>query len=361
MDATSFLPRETRSVYGSFTVYLAGIAGTRTMRAMNETSSNADSQRTYQDVLRAQLVENAEALAADDVGTLNLKMASTAIAELNGAFHIFRPYIDRQKVTIFGSARVKPDGALYTSARTLASGFAKDGWMVVTGAGPGIMRAGSEGAGSENSLGVTIQLPFEASEGAALIDAERVAAMKYFFTRKLMLCKESQAFVSLPGGFGTQDETFELLTLIQTGKSVPVPVVLLDAPGGTYWADWVRWVSVHLVGDGFIDDADCSLFYRTDDVSEAKRHVDQFYRVYDSCRWTGSRMVMRLKKDPTQQQLDALNAAFGAICDGEIERCGPSRGEVAEQEKLEMHRISLRLDRRYNGRLRELIDIVNTW
>jgi uncharacterized protein (TIGR00730 family) len=328
---------------------------------MKETDKDADSQRTYQDVLRAQLIENAEVLAADDVGTLNLKMASTAISELNGAFRIFRPYVGRQKVTIFGSARVKPGGALYTSALTLAGAFAKDGWMVVTGAGPGIMRAGSEGAGSDNSLGVTIQLPFETSEGAALIDAERVAAMKYFFTRKLMLCKESQAFVSLPGGFGTQDETFELLTLVQTGKSVPIPIVLLDAPGGTYWADWVRWVTKHLVDDGFIDDADCALFFRTDDVRTAKEHIDQFYRVYDSCRWAGSRMVMRLKKEPTQAQLDDLNTEFGAICDGRIESCDPSRGEVAEQEKLDLHRIAIRLDRKYNGRLRELIDTVNTW
>lgn len=315
---------------------------------------------TYQEVLRTQLVENAERLAAADVGTLNLKMASTAVAELHGAFQIFGPYKSRKKVTIFGSARVKPEDALYESAKSLAEGFAERGWMVVTGAGPGIMKAGTEGAGNENALGVTIQLPFESSEGAALIDAERVAAMKYFFTRKLMLCKESHAFVSLPGGYGTQDETFELLTLVQTGKSVPVPLVLLDAPGRRYWAEWVRWVEEHLAEEGLIDKADMHLFHRTDSAQEALQYVEQFYKVYDSSRWSGDRLILRLKTRITDEHLTSLNRDFAHICtEGAIERCEPTRGERMEGEKLDMHRLALRFNPKMNGDLYSLIHAIN--
>jgi hypothetical protein len=319
-------------------------------------------QHSYTDVLRAQLVENAELLASDDVGNLNLKMAGTAVSELHGAFRMFGPHRQRRKVTVFGSARVKPGGALYEAARILAEDLARDGWMVVTGAGPGIMRAATEGAGNENALGVTIQLPFEASEGAALIDADRVAQMKYFFTRKLMLCKESHAFVSLPGGYGTQDETFELLTLVQTGKSVPVPLVLLDAPGGTYWADWQEWVQKHLCDEEFIDAPDMSLFFRTDDAEVARAYIEQFYRVYDSCRWVGDTLIMRLTKQPTAEQLDALNVEFAdALARGTIECAEPTRGEILNGEKLDMTRISLHMDRKKNGRLQELIHAVNLW
>jgi uncharacterized protein (TIGR00730 family) len=319
-------------------------------------------QHSYTDVLRTQLVENAELLAADEVGNLNLKMAGTAVSELHGAFRMFGPYRQRRKVTVFGSARVKPGGALYEAARALAEDLARDGWMVVTGAGPGIMRAATEGAGNENAIGVTIQLPFETSEGAALIDAERVAQMKYFFTRKLMLCKESHAFVSLPGGYGTQDETFEMLTLVQTGKSVPVPLVLLDAPGGTYWADWQDWVQKHLCDEEFIDAPDMSFFFRTDDAEEARAYIEQFYRVYDSCRWAGDRLIMRLKKRPTDEQLKALNEEFADSCvRGSIEHAEPIRGELLEEEKLDLVRIALYMDRKKNGRLQELIGAVNRW
>lgn len=323
---------------------------------------NENTQPSYQDVLRARLVENAERLSTDAVGTLNLKMAATALAELHGAFRTFGPHRHRRKVTIFGSARVKPGGALYETARGLASELAADGWMVVTGAGPGIMRAGTEGAGAENALGVTIQLPFESSEAAALIDEDRVAAMKYFFTRKLMLCKESQAFVSLPGGYGTQDETFELLTLMQTGKSVPTPLVLLDAPGGRYWADWVEWVERHLVEGEFVDAPDTSLFYRTDNPADAKRYIDHFYRVYDSCRWSGDTLILRLHKAPTDEQLKEINVAYGHLCtSGHIERCEPTRGERLEGEKLDKARISMQLDRKLNGELHRLIQELNNW
>lgn len=317
-------------------------------------------QHSYQDVLRAQLVENAEQLASADVGTLNLKIATTAVSELHGAFRMFGPYRSRRKVTIFGSARVKSEDVLYESARSLAESLAERGWMTVTGAGPGIMKAGTEGAGNENAIGVTIQLPFESSEGAALIDAERVAAMKYFFTRKLMLCKESHAFVSLPGGYGTQDETFELLTLVQTGKSSPVPLVLLDAPGKRYWADWVEWVDKHLVEDGFIDEADVSLFYRTDDVADAIAYIENFYRVYDSSRWSGDRLIVRLKKALTEADLAGLNERFSHILtSGAIEACEPTRGERLEAEKLDMPRVSLRLNRKLNGDLYQFIEALN--
>lgn len=315
---------------------------------------------SYDDVLREQLLEAAENMAGSDIGTLNLKIAGTAFRELHKAFQVFGPHKGKKKVTIFGSARVGEDSVLYSTARSLAGEMAVRGWMTVTGAGPGIMRAGMEGAGWGNSLGVTIQLPFEDSEGAALTEAGNVSSMKYFFTRKLMLCKESHAFVCMPGGFGTQDETFEQLTLMQTGKAGIAPLVLLDADGMSYWSDWMAWCGKHLVDGGFIDKDDLSFLHLAESWEDAADHITRFYSVYDSMRWAGDRLIIRTSSRVSDERLEELNEKFGHLCTrGGIERSVVSRGEERDRELLDYERIALRFDKKNNGGLRKMIDVIN--
>ncbi len=202
--------------------------------------------------LAESLVSEAIGLIGDHPDTLDLKIATAALTEMRAAYRMFAPYKRERKVSIFGSARTKPDDPLYAQARDLAALLAERGWMTVTGAGPGIMQAGMEGAGRERSIGVSIRLPFETGANDIIAGDDKHVSMKYFFTRKLMLIKESQAFVCLPGGFGTLDETFELLTLVQTGKSLPVPIVLLDAPGDPYWEQVEQFVRDQLIARGLV-------------------------------------------------------------------------------------------------------------
>lgn len=315
---------------------------------------------SYDEVLRDQLVEAAENMSGSDIGTLNLKIAGTAVRELHKAFQVFGPHRNRKKVTIFGSARVQEGSPLYDTARSLSSEMAQRGWMTVTGAGPGIMRAGMEGAGYGNSLGVTIQLPFEDSEGSIFAGSENVSSMKYFFTRKLMLCKESHAFVCMPGGFGTQDETFEQLTLMQTGKASIAPLVLLDAPDMNYWRDWVEWCQKHLVAEKFVDAADLSFLYLAKNWEDAAEHITNFYSVYDSMRWAGDRLIIRTKRRVSDSILDEINRDFSHVCvRGAIERAVATRGEERDGELLDMDRLALRFNKRNNGDLRRLIDYIN--
>src|SRR3954452_817112 len=205
-----------------------------------------------------EILVSAVRLAGDDADRLDLKITNAALKEMRSAFKVFAPYRDVPKVTIFGSARTLPEDPLYHQTRELARVLAERGWMVVTGAGPGIMAAGVEGAGLDHALGVNIRLPFE-QEQSDLIAGDKLVSMKYFFTRKLMLMKESAGFVVLPGGFGTLDEMFELLTLLQTGKAAPAPIVLLDVPGGTYWQAWAQFIREELAKRGLVDENDLGL------------------------------------------------------------------------------------------------------
>ena len=200
--------------------------------------------------LSEELVSEALGLIADQPDTLDLKIATAALAEIRDAYAMFEPYKQRRKVSIFGSARTSDDDPLYELTVGLARTLAEHGWMAVTGAGPGIMQAGMEGAGREMSIGVSIRLPFETGANSIIAGDEKHVSMKYFFTRKLMLIKESQAFVCMPGGFGTLDEMFELLTLTQTGKGIPVPIVLLDAPGDPFWEGVDTFVREQLIARG---------------------------------------------------------------------------------------------------------------
>jgi uncharacterized protein (TIGR00730 family) len=273
---------------------------------------------------------------------------------------MFRPYRAYRKVAVFGSARTRHDDPLYLQARLVAQRLAEHDWMVITGAGPGIMQAAMEGAGRENSFGVTIRLPWEGGANRVIAGDSKLVSMKYFFTRKLMLIKESHAFICLPGGNGTMDETFELLTLTQTGKGAPVPIVFLDVPGSDYWTSWRQTMSDQLADRGYIDRHDLDLFTVTDSVDVAVAEINRFYANYHSIRWVGDRMVIRHRVPIGDADLEALNTGFSdLLVDGAITRTDPMRPEVEDGDVLELPRLALRFNPRRAARLRAMIDVLN--
>jgi uncharacterized protein (TIGR00730 family) len=301
-------------------------------------------------------------LLTDHPDTLDLKIAASAIAEMRDAFAMFAPYKDVRKVSIFGSARTTKEDPLYEQARSTAHGLAEAGWMVVTGAGPGIMEAGMLGAGRERSIGVSIRLPFETGANFVIAGDPKHVSMKYFFTRKLMLVKESSAFVCLPGGFGTLDETFELLTLTQTGKGVPVPIVFLDTPGDEYWEAVDEFVENHLVARGLVSPLDRSLYCITDDHEVAVREIERFYANYHSLRYIGDELVIRMHHRPTDAQLQDLNERFGSLAvDGLIRRVEPYGIERRQNDHVELDRVAFEFDRHGYSSLRGLIDAINAF
>ncbi len=311
------------------------------------------------DLLRA-MVESVMQLARDGADRLDLKLARSALAEMADAFRMFAPYKDVRKVTIFGSARTAPSDALYDRTRELARRFAAAGWMVVTGAGPGIMAAGNEGAGRDRAIGINIRLPFEAEPNAWIADDEKLVEMKYFFTRKLMLMKESSGFLVLPGGFGTLDECFELLTLLQTGKAEPAPIALVEPPGERYWEGWERFLNEQVFARGLADPLDAALYRITDDIDVAVSELLGFYANYHSRRFVGRTMVIRLRRAPDDAALAELSARFADITTARgIWRTGPYAVERASNDHLELERVAMEFDRFHQARLRQLIDALN--
>ena len=301
-------------------------------------------------------------LAQGHADRLDLKIANAALREMREGFEVFAPYRDVRKITMFGSARTHPTDPLYAQARDLASRLAELGWSTVTGAGSGIMAAGLEGAGPDHSFGINIRLPFEQQPNQFISSDPKLVSMKYFFTRKLLLVKESHGYAVLPGGFGTLDEAFELLTLVQTGKAPPAPVVLLEVPGGGYWRAWERFVTDEVLARGLIGPEDTSLYLITDDVLEAVAEILCFYRNYNSLRWVGDRLVIRLQARPTRAEVAALSEEFAGMClHGGIEVLpGPLPTEVREDDHLDLPRIALRFDKLSHAHLRRLIDALNS-
>ena len=307
-----------------------------------------------------EILTSAVRLAHDQAHRLDLKITNATLKEMTDAFRIFGPYRDNPKVTIFGSARTLPEDPLYIHTRELAQRLAGAGWMVVTGAGPGIMAAGLEGAGRDMAFGINIRLPFEQGANPFIAHDPKLVEMKYFFTRKLMLMKDSGGFVVLPGGFGTLDEAFELLTLLQTGKAEPVPIVLLDLPGGTYWQAWDQFLTEQVASRGLISSLDSCLYRITDDVNEAASEIMGFYRNYHSRRFVGPTLVMRLHHAPSKDELDALNEEFGDLClSGRIEASAPLGPERRHGDHLDLPRICLAFDPMKPARLRQMIDALN--
>jgi len=307
-----------------------------------------------------ELMVSALRLSREDVGRGELKMVAAAVKEFRYSFGVFAPYEGIRKCTIFGSARTKVGDPAYVCAHDFAESIAARDWMIITGAGPGIMEAGHEGAGADNSFGVNIVLPFEADANQVIADDPKLINFKYFFTRKVMFMKESHAYVMLPGGFGTMDEAFELLTLIQTGKSTPAPIVLLDPPGGTYWALWKEFVEIELRDQGLISADDLSLVTVTDSIEEAVEEVCRFYRTYHSVRFVGSRLILRLQRKIGDEELASLNDRFGHILvKGSIERIDTTDAEIRDDDNVDLHRIAMYFDRRNWGVVRQMIDALN--
>ncbi len=307
-----------------------------------------------------ELMVSALRLSREDVGRGELKLVAAAVKEFRYSFGVFAPYEGIRKCTIFGSARTKVGDPAYVCAHDFAESIAARDWMIITGAGPGIMEAGHEGAGADNSFGVNIVLPFEADANQVIADDPKLINFKYFFTRKVMFMKESHAYVMLPGGFGTMDEAFELLTLIQTGKSTPAPIVLLDPPGGTYWALWKEFVEIELRDQGLISADDLSLVTVTDSIEEAVEEVCRFYRTYHSVRFVGSRLILRLQREIDDEELASLNERFGHILvKGSIERIDTTDAEIRDDDNVDLHRIAMYFDRRNWGVVRQMIDALN--
>jgi uncharacterized protein (TIGR00730 family) len=288
-----------------------------------------------------------------------MKLVRRSLHELGRAFRVFAPYRGVRKVSIFGSARTTQGDAEYAIARDFSYEIASRGWMVITGAGPGIMAAGHEGAGKRNSFGVGIKLPAEQSANGFIAGDPKLIDFKYFFTRKITFMKESDAFVLLPGGYGTMDEGFELLTLMQTGKTAIRPVVLLERQGGDYWENWTRFVRTDLVDRGLASEEDLSLFARAETVGDAVAIVERFYSNYDSARYVGERLVIRLRRGPSTEQLEHLNVAFrDVVAAGRIEAIGITPAEARDADCVDCARIALQPVHTF-GRIRQLIDALN--
>ena len=290
----------------------------------------------------------------------DLKIVNAALKELRYSFGVFKPYRGIRKVSIFGSARLTHDDPTYDIARRLGRAMAESSWMVITGAGPGIMEAGIEGAGVENAFGVNIVLPFEQEASALIANDPKLINFRYFFSRKITFMKESDAFALLPGGFGTLDESFELLTLMQTGRTPVVPVVLLAEPGSTYWSAWLEFVEHELGRRGLISEDDLCLVTSVSTVADAVEEIRSFYSSYHSMRFVGRKLVMRLQREIPDAELRELDREFGDILTaGTFERAEPSPSEITDDDALDRPRIAFQFDRSSYARLRRLIDRLN--
>jgi len=312
--------------------------------------------------LVADIVENALKLLKDVEARGDVRVIQTAVRELRYAYRMFAPHAQVRKVTMFGSARTLPTKAEYLQAVDFARKIASEGWMVITGAGPGIMQAGHEGAGLERSFGANIRLPWEQSANPIIQDDKKLITFKYFFTRKLTFVRHSDAIVLFPGGFGTMDEGYEALTLMQTGKSRIMPLVLMDREGGAYWRTWDKHIREHLLRNQFISPDDLHLYHVTDSTDEAVRLITRFYRNYHSMRFVHELLVIRLKHPPSQFAIDGLNEDFKDLISGEkIHIIEPTPEEREDNQYLELPRIAFGFNRRDYGRLRQLIDVLNSF
>jgi uncharacterized protein (TIGR00730 family) len=299
-------------------------------------------------------------LHEDGASTGDLKVTNTALKELRYAYKVFAPYRSVRKVTVFGSARTAGTDDAAVAAREFGRRMVEAGWMVVTGAGAGIMGAAQEGAGGEQSFGLNIRLPFEQEANPWIAADPKLITFKYFFTRKLFLVKEASAVALFPGGFGTMDECFELLTLMQTGKSTIVPVVLVEVGPKPYWRIWDRFVQGTLVERRLIDPNDVAFYRIADRVEDAVDQVTDFYRVFHSSRIVGDDVVLRLKRLLTEEQLRDIQRQFEDVLKGPATQ---APGPVPEEanEFPELPRLIVPFNRSSYSRLRRLIDLINSF
>jgi len=307
-----------------------------------------------------EMIVTALRLSREDADRGDLKLVTAAMKELRYSFEVFGPYATVRKCTIFGSARITAGDPAYEAAKEFAARIAARDWMVITGAGPGIMEAGHEGAGADRSFGVNIVLPFEAAANPVIAGDPKLINFRYFFTRKVMFMKESHAYVLLPGGFGTMDESFELLTLMQTGKTPPAPIVLLDPAGSDYWDHWYQFVTAELADGGLISPTDMQLVRVTSSIDDAVDEVCRFYRSYHSMRFVGDRLIFRLNRPVGDDELASLDDEFGFMIEaGGFERTEATPAEIRDDDHVELDRIAFRFDRHKWSGLRLLIDRLN--
>ena len=291
----------------------------------------------------------------------HMRLMNTTMKEMRFTGKIFAPYRAVRKVTVFGSARTRQDEPIYNMARQFGKKLAKAGYMVITGAGAGIMQAANEGAGPEHSFGVNIMLPFEQTPNPVLVGNPRLITYRYFFNRKVAFLKEADAVALFPGGFGTLDEAMETLTLLQNGKHTPLPLILIEEPGGTYWKRWVRFMKEELQSEGYISAGDFDLFECVDSVDTAVKRINHFYSRYHSMRYIGGKLVFRLQSSISPADIAQLNKDFADILvyDGKIDLSPPLPEEADEPELYYLKRLVVDFNRKGFGRLRHLIDHIN--
>ena len=306
-------------------------------------------QRALETILR---------LSETEIDRLDWKILSASIGDMERAFQVFHPYRHVRKVAVFGSARTNDTAPEYQLAYDFAQAITQQGFMTITGAGGGIMAAANAGAGAENSFGLNIQLPFEQGANKYISGDPKSIPFKYFFTRKLFFLRESDAVALFPGGFGTQDEALETLTLCQTGRYGPVPMVLIDRPGGTYWRDWDSYLRKNLAATGLIGIGDLNLYTITDDIQVAAEVIRTFYQVYHSSRYVGEQFVIRLKMAISDRDLELLNREFGGlVTSGEIVQTTALADELEDASHLP--RLVFKFDRRDFGKLYQMIGRIN--
>lgn len=290
----------------------------------------------------------------------DLKLVNSALKELRYSFKIFSPYRHVKKAVIFGSARSKDTSVEYRMAEEFARKLTEIGYMIVTGGGPGVMEAGNKGSKTGEDFALNIRLPFEQKTNPYIHEKNKIIYFKYFFTRKLIFIKETDATALFQGGFGTQDEGFEMLTLIQTGKSRPRPVVLMEPKGSTYWAQWLHFVNKELVKKGYIKKEDLNLFRIVRTVDEGIKYIEDFYKVYHSIRYVSGLTVLRLNKEISDKTLKLINQEFKDILTSrEIKRSPPTVKETQEGEYLNLSRLVMNFNMHDYGRLCELILVIN--
>ncbi|MFL6541636.1 MAG: TIGR00730 family Rossman fold protein [Chthoniobacterales bacterium] len=307
-----------------------------------------------------EMIVTALKMGRDRMGTGDLKLISRSLKEMRYAAKVFSQYRHVRKVCVFGSARVPPSEGQYVVAEEFARAMVAQNYMVITGGGDGIMGAAQSGAGREHSFGLNIRLPFEQHANVTIEGDKKLINFNYFFTRKLNFVKETHAMALFPGGFGTMDETFEVLTLMQTGKARIMPVVLLDKPDGSYWETWLKFLTEHLYKFGYIGEEDFCLFKRVRNVDEAVQEIVQFYSIYHSARWVGEQLAIRLTRKLPTAAVAQLNEEFRSLVrTGEIVQSTALRQEKNEPEISELPRLILTPHRRSFGRFRQLIDAIN--
>lgn len=320
----------------------------------------SDSGCSRRNDLIEEMVITALGIGTDNLGTGDLKLMNRSLREMREANNVFNPYRYTRKISIFGSARTAPEKPEYQAAELFGRRIAEEGFMTITGAGEGIMGAAQKGGGRDNGFGLNIRLPFEQGANETIEGDHKLVTFNYFFTRKLSFVKESEAIALFPGGFGTMDEGFEVLTLIQTGKARIIPIVMVDAPGGSYWKTWLQFVREHLFRLGMISDSDFSLFKVFDDVEAAVEEVLDFYKVFHSYRYVGSKFVIRLNECLSAAAVEALNADFqDVIEEGQIALGSALKAESNEPELADLPRLVFTAKQGNYGRLRELIDAIN--